>query len=66
MSWTVGHPVCDNPGLEEVVSVKINFKIGQLVLSVVVNLEPSMIALELPPEPDNVFGYVKSVIRPAA
>ena len=36
------------------------------MLSFVVNFELSIIAFELPPEPNNVFGYEKSVIRPDA
>ena len=66
MSLIAGHPLYDNPEIEEVVSVNINFKIGQLALSVVENLEPSIIAFEVPLDPDNVFGNEKSVIKPPA
>ena len=61
-----GHPVYDKPKFEAVVSVKINFDIGQLMFSFVVNFEPSKTIFEFPPEPNNVLKNEKSVIRPAA
>ena len=47
------HPDYDNPAIPMVVSENVNLAIGQFVLSLVENLELSITALALPPDPLN-------------
>ena len=47
------HPDNDNPDVPTVISENVNLVIGQLVLSLVVNLESSITALPVPPDPLN-------------
>ena len=49
----VEHPDYDNPDAPTVISENVNFMIGQLALSLVVNLESSIKAIAVPPDPLN-------------
>ena len=47
------HPDYDNPVIPIVVSEKVKLVIGQFILSLVENLELSITALAMPPDPFN-------------